>query len=412
MIQHFSKLLVTFVALSVLLAGCADHDHDHDHGHDHEEEVPKGPNGGRLFTEGGYGIEVLIDERPTPRFVVWLYAEDAAVKNDRASVTLVTERLGGLRTTFDLQPTANGWRSQQVVNEPHSFDVEVSAKIDDKTIVVQFPSYEGRTVIDAQAAAAAGIVSAVATSGSLTESLEASGTLHPEVGAEAKVVARFAGVLRSLEVQLGDRVKRGQLLAKVDSNLSLDTYSLTAPISGVVSAIDVKLGSSVDGDAVMTIVDPQKLRADILLYGTDAKRVAIGAAVTLENLADRSSANGKVTRVSPAVDPSTQGVVAQVALAEKRDTWRAGTAVRARVSIGESLAKVRVPRSAIQNFAGKTVVFIREGDVFEARPVTLGRQDGEFVEVLDGLLVGQQVVVTQSFLIKADIEKSAAVHDH
>ena len=74
--------------------------------------------------------------------------------------------------------------------------------------------------------------------------------------------------------------------------------------------------------------------------------------------------------------------------------------------------RIRVSRSAIQSFDGKEVVFIRQGDVYQAQPVVLGRMDTNYAEVLSGLNGGEEVVVAQSFLIKADIEKSAAVHDH
>ena len=71
-----------------------------------------------------------------------------------------------------------------------------------------------------------------------------------------------------------------------------------------------------------------------------------------------------------------------------------------------------VPVSALQRFRDWDVVFIREGDVYEARPIELGRRDGQHVEVQAGLRVGDQVVVEQSYLVKADIEKSGASHDH
>jgi cobalt-zinc-cadmium efflux system membrane fusion protein len=73
---------------------------------------------------------------------------------------------------------------------------------------------------------------------------------------------------------------------------------------------------------------------------------------------------------------------------------------------------LRVPVAALQKVGEWDAVFVRVGDIFEARPLTLGRRNEEFVEVLSGLAVGEQIVVEQSFLIKADIEKSGAVHDH
>ena len=71
-----------------------------------------------------------------------------------------------------------------------------------------------------------------------------------------------------------------------------------------------------------------------------------------------------------------------------------------------------VPLAALQRFRDWDVVFVRFGDDYEIRPLELGRRDGVNVEVLGGLKAGDPVVVEQSYIVKADIEKSGASHDH
>jgi cobalt-zinc-cadmium efflux system membrane fusion protein len=58
------------------------------------------------------------------------------------------------------------------------------------------------------------------------------------------------------------------------------------------------------------------------------------------------------------------------------------------------------------------VVFSRHGDVYQGRPVRLGRRSGEYVEVERGLAAGETYVTEGSYLIKADIAKAGASHDH
>ena len=58
------------------------------------------------------------------------------------------------------------------------------------------------------------------------------------------------------------------------------------------------------------------------------------------------------------------------------------------------------------------MVFLRFGDTYEARPVRLGRGDDQYVEILSGLKANDEYVSENSFLIKADILKSGASHDH
>ena len=71
-----------------------------------------------------------------------------------------------------------------------------------------------------------------------------------------------------------------------------------------------------------------------------------------------------------------------------------------------------MPLAALQRFRDWDVVFVRFGDDYEIRPLELGRRDGVNVEVLGGLKAGDPVVVEQSYIVKADIEKSGASHDH
>ena len=69
-------------------------------------------------------------------------------------------------------------------------------------------------------------------------------------------------------------------------------------------------------------------------------------------------------------------------------------------------------RQALQKFRDFTVVFAKYGDTYEVRMLKLGVNNGEWVEVLEGLKPGTEYVTNNSFLIKADIEKSGASHDH
>ena len=68
--------------------------------------------------------------------------------------------------------------------------------------------------------------------------------------------------------------------------------------------------------------------------------------------------------------------------------------------------------SGLQRFRDFTVVFARFGETYEVRMLELGQQDSEYVEVLGGIDPETPYVVDQSFLIRADIEKSGASHDH
>jgi len=104
--------------------------------------------------------------------------------------------------------------------------------------------------------------------------------------------------------------------------------------------------------------------------------------------------------------------VARATLRNDDGLWRPGAAVKARIVVATQAAAQVVPLSALQSMDGKDVVFVRSGDTYTARPVRLGARDAGKVEVLDGLTPGEQVVVEQSYVVKADIGKAGASHEH
>ena len=105
-------------------------------------------------------------------------------------------------------------------------------------------------------------------------------------------------------------------------------------------------------------------------------------------------------------------VAARVVLDNADGRWTPGQFVEARVTVGETPVALAVPLSALQTFREFDVVFAQVGETYEVRMLTLGLRDGQSVEVLDGLAPGTVFVSDNSYLIKADIEKSGASHDH
>ena len=99
------------------------------------------------------------------------------------------------------------------------------------------------TTIKAAMAEQAGIRSAAAQAGTIADEHEVQGLLTPVDGRVAQVTARFPGPVRSLAANVGDRVRAGQVLASINSNLSLTTYRISAPISGVVLSRQAQVGA-------------------------------------------------------------------------------------------------------------------------------------------------------------------------
>jgi cobalt-zinc-cadmium efflux system membrane fusion protein len=89
-----------------------------------------------------------------------------------------------------------------------------------------------------------------------------------------------------------------------------------------------------------------------------------------------------------------------------------GTYVTATIDVDEFEVPLAVKRTGLQSFRDFTVVYAQFGNEYEVRMLELGRQDDEWIEVLGGLEPGTRYVTTNSYVLKADVEKSGASHDH
>jgi cobalt-zinc-cadmium efflux system membrane fusion protein len=421
--------ILSMLLLTAMLAACGDKtattaDEHGDHaeageaGHAEEggeAEPAKGEHGGRLLEQGDLAVELAIAEDGTPpKYQAWLYRDGKPLPASAGTVEVRLKRLGNIAENHVLKPQADGsLMATSVVGEPHSFDVEVRASIEGKALRRAYESYEGRTEIDAKVAQDAGIRVAPAAAGLVADEHEVQGLLTPVEGRIAKVMARFPGPIRSLRANVGDRVRAGQVLASIDSNLSLTTYTVPAPISGVVLARDASVGMvASEGAALYEIADLSTLWVDLHIFGSDAQHIRPGVPVVVTRMSDGVTAETVLERVLPGTATASQSTVARASIDNLDGLWRPGSAVKARITVEQQQAALRVPLAAIQDFRDWKVVFIRVGDTYEIRPVELGKRDATQVEVLSGLKAGDQVVVEQSYLVKADIEKSGASHDH
>jgi cobalt-zinc-cadmium efflux system membrane fusion protein len=412
--------LVVMGLLALALTACGgpaggsqEHGHEHggDHGHDDE---PEGPNGGRLLTDGDVTIEIRIVDQANnpPRFRAWVTQNGKPLTGSIEQLAVRTERLGGEAEGFELVAKDGAFSSIGGVREPHSFKVKVSARIGGRNLEWAFDSFEGRVSIDAASAKEAGITTAPVGAATVRQTVQAPGVVRPRESGRAQVIARFPGVIKAVRVDAGDRVAAGAVLATIDSNASLSTYPVTAPISGTIITHAATVGAAVADQPLFEIANTDVLQVDLSLFGAAVRQIKTGAKVKVQRLFDDVLVETEIVLVLPDVDVSSQSVVAQALVKNTDGLWRPGVAVQAEIELSRADVPLAVPVEALQTWRDMTVVFIRVGDIYEVRPVSLGRRDRERVEILSGVQSGDEVVIGQSYLIKADIEKSGATHDH
>lgn len=270
---------------------------------------------------------------------------------------------------------------------------------------------EGVKLTDAQVAAA-GIELLKAEPRELRDTLRLNGTIQPNQEALVKVTPRFPGVIRSMRKRLGDKVKKDEVLATVESNQSLTVYELKAPIGGTVIDRDGTLGEfAAEARPIFTIADLSTMWIDLAVYRRDFGRVRLGDAVAIDVEDGGPTIEAKIDYLSPIGASDTQSSIAR-AVVPNDGRLRPGLFVVGRVVLSARPVDVAISASAIQTVEGKTVVFVREQDSFAAREVELGGRDADWVEVLFGLTPGDVYAAKNSFVVKAEIGKAGAAHEH
>lgn len=399
------------------------HDHsgahsDHDHGHGHAaaaaDNPDRGPHGGRLLRDGRFTVELAIVERGIPpEFRAWFTQEGKPLAPTAVSLTVELKRPGGQIDRFTFTPDGEHARGSGEVAEPHSFDYTVVAEHGGRTSRWQFAAPEMQTTLTAEVARRAGIVVAAAGPASLAETLPVYGQIKLNANKVARATPRFGGLVREVRKALGDAVAAGEVVAMVETNQSLVAIEVTAPLAGVIVDRNVTAGETVaDGSALYTIADLSEVWADFAVPRRDQARVRPGQPVEL--FADDGGPNlrGTIAWLSPLGAAETQSLTARVVLDNSSQRWRPGLFVKAAITLAETDVPVTVRESGLQTLFDFTVVFTQHGDVYQARPLELGRRSGGLVEVTKGLAAGENYVVENSYLLKADIGKSGASHDH
>ena len=462
-------------------------DKDHADGEHHGAEAApqKGPHGGKLFTQGGYGVEVTIFEQGVePEFRVYTYQDGKPLDPAANQVTVTLERLGRQSQVFTFVKEKDYLKGNTIVEEPHSFKVTIAAQYGNKPYRFTYEQVEARVNMTDWQVKQNGVELLTAGPARIKSALQLIGEIRFNEDRLVHVVPRLTGVVESSPANAGDRVRKGQVLAVISSQAladqrsellaaqkrlalarttferekklwedkisaeqdylqarnamqeaeiaaqsaqqklaslgtgltsggNLTRYEIHAPIDGVVVEKHISLGEAVKDDAnIFVIADLSTVWAEMTIYAKDLNAVKLGQKAIVNAAAFESQSSGAVSYVGALVGEQTRTAKARVVLPNPKGVWRPGLPVNIELVAGEVEVPVAVSAEAIQTVRDWMVVFGRYGEHFEARPVELGRSDGKFTEVIKGLNAGEQYAANNSFLIKADLGKAGASHDH
>lgn len=254
-----------------------------------------------------------------------------------------------------------------------------------------------------------GLKTRIAGPGSIERHINVYGRLITPPDQMVQSRARFPGIIRDVRVNVGDRVSRDQVLAVIESNESLRDYELRSPIAGVVQERMANVGEITGEAPLFTLVNSDTLWAQLKIFPSLRFEVQPGQDVHVNH-------NGHIhdSRIVNVI-PGTQGqpyVLARVTLQNIRGDMAPGDMVSAQIDAEKVEVALTVENSALQTLDEQTVVFVQEGDRYTPRAVSAGRTDGRFTEIRSGLRAQERYVADNSYLLKAELLKAGASHEH
>ncbi len=408
----FPSLVSAAVALASLTFVPSTVAQGDDHGHHIDEHEQKGAHGGKLLEQGKFTLEVTVFENGIPpEMRLFGYYDGKLLKPDDFTVTVRLDRLGGQQDSLSFTSEGDYLVSNQTVVEPHSYVVNIDATYQGQSFDWHYENFEGRTQVSDRVLSLSNVETEIAAGKKLSFSDTLYGTIAPINNRVFSVNAAYDGLIEQLNVVVGDKVTKGQVLAKVRNPKTLQRFDVLAPASGQVTEQFLNIGDSTSAGAIVEIADLSKVWVDLSAFPNNIEKLALGQQVTVIDNHDEHRAQSTLSYISPVM---TGGHIARArsVIDNSHGHWRPGMHVKALVQTMSKQVTLAVKASALQTFREMPVVFAKFGNTFEVRMLELGDTNGEYVEVLSGLKSGTEYVTTNSYLFKADILKDGATHDH
>ena len=258
-----------------------------------------------------------------------------------------------------------------------------------------------------------GIRTEIAGKRAIAETLSVNGKVLPSEHRIAHIIPRFSGIVKEGRKHIGDPVEKGEVLAVVESNQSLQPFEVRSQIAGTVINGHLIVGEFVpENQWVYIVADLSEVWVDLMVPLSQRKNINLAQKVKIFTPGNDIAIDGEISYIAPYADDRSQSQIVRTVLKNDKKLLLPGMYVRGVIAISESNVEVAIQNSALQTLRGETTVFKKHGEHYEATPVKLGRTDGEWTEVVSGLSAGDEYVTQNAFLIKADILKSGAAHDH
>ena len=216
----------------------------------------------------------------------------------------------------------------------------------------------------------------------------------------AQIQAQIAAVSQAKRA-----LQQAQADAK-EQQVQLQYYRITAPFTGTVGDIPVKVGDFVNTSTQLaTITQNQPLEVNVSVPIERAPELRKGMPVEILNAQGSVIGTSKIFFISPSVINNTQSVLVKALFDNSKNQVRADESINARV-VWEKRQGVLIPVNSVVRLAGESFVYVAQVNekqqspagkpqmVARQRRVTLGGIQGNSYQILDGLKAGEEIIVS------------------
>jgi len=221
------------------------------------------------------------------------------------------------------------------------------------------------------------------------------------------------GALREAEIAAAAAKSRLDALGLDASAGVSSSVTLRAPFAGVVIDKPAVAGQSVDDSKpLLMLADLSQVWVEAAVPGASLGQVNAGMPARISVAAQPQELEGSVSFVGPVLGEATRMATARITLANRDARLRPGMLASVDLLGQPAKVPVTVASDALQTVHERSVVFVRTAAGFRAQEVSTGRSDGKRTEILQGLAAGTPYASAGSFVLKADLGKGEAEHDH
>jgi multidrug efflux pump subunit AcrA (membrane-fusion protein) len=235
--------------------------------------------------------------------------------------------------------------------------------------------------------------------------LDAANVSYTQAKAQYEIAERHLASLKAVGTGASIKSANAQLAQArgkfQGAEAQLAYTEIHSPIDGFVTERPNYAGETAPaGSPIITVMDTSSVIAKAHISQTQAMRLKINDEAEIIAAGSEHSVAGKVTLISPALDPNSTTVEVWVTAANKNQQVRPGSAVKVQIKTKQVQQALAIPQNAIiQNEGGKPAVLVVEGDVANLREIQTGIKDDEtgLVQVTSGLKAGEVVVTDQAY---------------